>query len=151
MNNEHLQSLVTPKMEYNEYNAAILRAGDLTMIINNRKCEGWFQLSHGTLAPLLSSHNQLLHAIRRTSHLPKSVQATMQGDLQQLNRHVTISVSHAKAKWCAKICSNINNMRFNPRAAWEHNRLLAKGKTTHHKNCKHGYETPGWYKSDHSF
>jgi hypothetical protein len=48
--NEHLQSLVTPRMDYNEYNAAILRAGDLTMTIIKGKCEGMFKLSHATLA-----------------------------------------------------------------------------------------------------
>jgi hypothetical protein len=78
---EHLQSLVTPRMDYNEYNPEILRAGDLTMTINKRKCDGWFQLSQATLAPFLSSRNQLLHAIRRASHLPQSVQSTMQADL----------------------------------------------------------------------
>jgi hypothetical protein len=57
----------------------------------------------------------------------------MQADLRHLNRHIAISVSHAKAKWYAQICSKIHNMRFNPHVAWEHIRLLAKGKTAHHK------------------
>jgi hypothetical protein len=57
----------------------------------------------------------------------------MQADICRLNRHIAISVSHAKAKWYAQICSKIHNMRFNPRVAWEHIRLLTKGETTHHK------------------
>jgi hypothetical protein len=77
--NKHLQSLVSPRMDYDEYNAAILRAGNLTMTINKRKCEGWFQLRCATLAPLLSSRNQFLHAIRQASHLPESVQANLAG------------------------------------------------------------------------
>jgi hypothetical protein len=35
--------------------------------------------------------------------------------------------------WYAKICSKIHNMKVNPCVAWEHIRLLAKGKTAHHK------------------
>jgi hypothetical protein len=112
-------------MDYDEYNAAILKAGELTMTINKQKCEGWFQLSRATLAPLLTNRNQLLHAVKQSSHLPQSVQSTMQADLRRLNRHIAISVSHAKAKWYAQICSKIHNMRFNPRVAWEHIRLLA--------------------------
>jgi hypothetical protein len=49
--NKHLQSMITPEMDYDKYNAAILKAGELTMAINKRKCEGWFQLSRATLAP----------------------------------------------------------------------------------------------------
>jgi hypothetical protein len=63
-------------MDYDEYNAAILKAGDLTMTINKKKFKWWFQLQCATLTPLLSSH-----AIRQASHLPQSVQSTMQADL----------------------------------------------------------------------
>jgi hypothetical protein len=61
----------------------------------------------------------------------------MQADLKRLNRHITISVSNAKAKWYAQLCSKIHNMPFNPRVAWEHIRLLAKGKTAHHQKNLH--------------
>ncbi len=39
----------------------------------------------------------------------------------------------AKARWYSGICSNIHNMRFNPRLAWENINLLASGETAHHK------------------
>ena len=55
--NKHLQSMITPEMDYDEYNAAILKAWELTMTINKRKCEGWFQLNRATLAPLLTNRN----------------------------------------------------------------------------------------------
>jgi hypothetical protein len=62
--------MITPEMDYDKYNAAILKAGELTMTINRRKCEGWFQLNRATLAPLLTNCNQLLHAVKQSSHLP---------------------------------------------------------------------------------
>jgi hypothetical protein len=135
--NEHLQSMITPTIDYDEYNAAVLKAGKLTMTVTKQKCVGWFQLSCATLAPLLSNCNQFLHAVKRASHLPQSVQSIMQADLKCLNHHITISVSNAKVKWYAQLCLKIHNMPFNPRVAWEHIRLLAKGKTAHHQKNLH--------------
>ena len=129
--------MITPDMDYDVYNKAILKAGELTVTHTKRKCAGWFQLSRATLAPLLSTRNQLLHAIKHASHLPPSIQSTMRADLKHLNRHIAISVSSAKAKWYTQICSKIHNMSFNPRVAWEHIHLLAKGKTAHHQKRVH--------------
>jgi hypothetical protein len=56
----------------------------------------------------------------------------MQSNLKRLTRHIFHSVFHAKATWYADICQKIHNMRFDPSLAWEHNRLLTKGKTAHH-------------------
>jgi hypothetical protein len=72
--NEHLQSMITPTMDYDEYNAAVLKAGELTMTVTKQKCAGWFQLSRATPVPLLSNRNQLPHAVKRASHLPQSIQ-----------------------------------------------------------------------------
>jgi hypothetical protein len=135
--NEHLQSMITPTMDYDEYNAAVLKAGELTMTVTKQKCAGWFQLSHATLALLLSKRNRFLHAVKHASHLPQSVQSTMQADLKRLNRHIPISVSNTKAKWYAQLCLKIHNMPFNPRVAWEHICLLAKGETAHHQKNSH--------------
>ena len=82
---EHLQSMITPDMDYDMCNEAILKAGDLTVTHTKQKCAGWFQLSRATLAPLLSTRNQLLHAIKCASHLSPSIQSTMRADLKRLN------------------------------------------------------------------
>jgi hypothetical protein len=90
-------------------------------------------MSRATLAPLLAERNQVLHTIKRTHHLSSDAQATMQADLKCLNCHIAHVVSHAKATWYAEICSKIHNMRMDPCLAWEHIRLLTKGKSAHHE------------------
>ena len=135
--NEHLQSMITPEMNYDMYNKGILKAGELTATHTKQKCAGWFQLSRVTLASLLSTRNQLLHAIKPAFHLPPSIQSTIRADLKRLNLHIAISVSSAKVKWYAQICSKIHNMSFNPCVAWEHIHLLTKGKTAHHQKRVH--------------
>jgi hypothetical protein len=90
-------------------------------------------MSRATLAPLLKEYNEVLHATNRCHHLPAAIQATMCADLKQLNRHVAHAVSHAKATWYTGICWKIHGMRMEPRLAWEHIRLLTKGKSAHHQ------------------
>ncbi len=149
--NKHLQSMITPAMDYNEYNAAVLKARELTMTANKQKCKGWFQLSRATLTPLLSNRKQLLHAIKRAFYLPQSIQSTMQANLKRLNHHIAIFVSNTKEKWYAKLCFKIHNMQFNPHVAWEHIRLFAKGKTAHHqKNLNMAMRLPDGTKATNS-
>jgi hypothetical protein len=40
MYNEHLQSMITPTMDYDEYSAAVLKAGELTMTVTKQKMCG---------------------------------------------------------------------------------------------------------------
>ena len=131
--NEHLLQLTTNDMDYDEYQEAILQAGALTATHHKRKCNGWFQMSRITLAPLITERNQVLHAIKRNHHLSPAIHKTMQADLKRLNRHIAHAVSHAKATWYADICSKIHNMCMDPRLAWEHIRLLTKGEAAHHE------------------
>jgi hypothetical protein len=120
-------------MDYDSFQEAILQAGALTATHHKRQCTGWFQMSRTTLAPLITEHNQILHAIKRTHHLSSDIHTTMQSDLKQLNRHIAHAVSHAKATLYADVCSKIHNMHMDPRLAWEHIRLLTKGKAAHHE------------------
>jgi hypothetical protein len=120
-------------MDYNSYQEVILQAGALTATHHKCQCKGWFQMSHTTLAPLLKERNQVLHATKHAHHLPAEIQATMQADLKRLNHHIAHAVLHAKAVWYADVCSEIHDMRMEPHLAWEHIRLLAKGKSAHHK------------------
>jgi len=106
-NNEHLSSLTTPNIHYDDYQAIIIKAGELTTTHHTRQCNGWFQI-----------HNV---------NLSSEIQATVQVDVQRLNCHIAHEVSHAKAKWNAGICAKIHNMKMDSQLAWEHIRLLTKG------------------------
>jgi hypothetical protein len=120
-------------MEYDDYQAMIMKAGELTATRHKRQCDGWFLMSCTTLAPLLKEHNQLLHSVKRMQHLSAKIQATVQVDLKCLNRHIAHAVSHAKAMRNADICAKIHSMKMDPRLAWEHIRLLTKGESAHHR------------------
>ncbi len=69
-------------MDYDDYQEIILQAGMLTATHHKQQCEGWFQMSRATLAPLLKERNQVLHATNCTHHLPAEIQHTMQADLK---------------------------------------------------------------------
>ncbi len=75
--NKHLLSLITLDMDYNSYQEVILQVGALAATHHKCQCEGWFQMSRTTLAPLLKEHNQVLHATKHAHHLPAEIQATM--------------------------------------------------------------------------
>ncbi len=90
-------------------------------------------MSRTKIAPLLKERNQVLHATKCAHHLPAEIQATMRADFKCLKRHIAYAVSHANAVWYADVCSKIHDMRMEPRLAWEHICLLAKGKSAHHK------------------
>jgi hypothetical protein len=132
--NKHRLSLTTPGINYDDYQEIILKAGMLTATYHKQQCNGWFQMSHATLAPLLKERNEVLHATNQCHHLPAVIQETMRADLKQLNRHVAHAVSHAKATWYADICWKIHDMRMEPCLAWEHIHLLTKGKSAHHQH-----------------
>jgi hypothetical protein len=132
--NEHLLSLTTPGIEYDNYHEIILEAGMLTTTYHKQQCNGWFQMSCATLAHLLKERNEVLHATNQCHHLPAAIQATMRANLKQLNRHVPHAVSHAKAPWYVDICRKIHDMRMEPCLAWEHIHLITKGKSAHHQH-----------------
>jgi hypothetical protein len=112
--NEHLLSLTTPGIDYDDYQETILDAGKLSATYHKRQCTGWFQLSRTTLSPLLMERNEVLYATNRCHHLPAAVQATMRTNLKQLNRHIAHAVSHAKATWYADVCQKIHDMNMEP-------------------------------------
>ncbi len=133
MYNEHLLMLMTGPTQWDDHQELILQAGVLTVTTHKRQCEGWFQMSRSTLAPLYAKRNTLKHAVKYASHLSPAIQASMQSDLRCLTHHISHAVSHAKATWYADICQKIHDMRFDPRLAWVHIRLLTKGESAHHK------------------
>ena len=132
MYNEHLLMLIKGPTQREDHQELILRAVTLAATTHKRQCEGWFQMSRSTLAPLYAKCNTLKHAVKHVSHPPPAIQALMQSDLNHLNRHISHAVPHAKATWYADICQKIHDMKFNPRLAWEHICLLTKGESVHH-------------------
>jgi hypothetical protein len=137
--NEHLISLTTPDIDYNDNQSIIMKAREFTATHHKRQCDGWFQMSRTTLAPLLKGCNQLLHSVKCMHHLSAEIQATVQVDLKHLNCHIAHAVLHAKAMWNADICAKIYNTKMDLRLAWEHIRLLTKGESAHHwKTHDHG-------------
>jgi hypothetical protein len=133
VNNEHLLSLTTLDIDYDDYQAIIMKARELTATHHKRQCDGRFQMSCTTLALLLKERNQLLHSIKHMHHLPAKIQATLQVDLKCLNCHIAHTVLHAKAMWNADTCTKIHNMKMDPHLAWEHKQLLTKGESAHHR------------------
>jgi hypothetical protein len=134
--NGHLTSLTTPDMDFTEFNASILQAGELTANVLKEKCKGWFQFSRDMLNPLLTKQNQLLHTFRCSHNLSDDIVNTIRADLRRAQRRVNDAVSLAKSKWYADLCQKIHDMGMNPRLAWEHIRMLMGGKSAHHNKIK---------------
>ncbi len=75
--NEHLLSLITPDIGYDEFQTVILKAGALTATYQKHQCNGWYQMSRATLAPLLKERNEVLHATNKCHHLSTDIQHTL--------------------------------------------------------------------------
>jgi hypothetical protein len=96
------------QQEYDNHQETIFQVRALTATHHKRRCEGWFQMSRITLAPLIKKRNEITHAINR--ELPNVTQDIMGAELKRLNHQVAHAVAHAKAKWCADICFKIHDM-----------------------------------------
>jgi len=107
-------------MSYDAFNDAIRKAGEETALIVGSRCEDWFQFNLTDLIPPIEERNHLLHALRSSTDLPPSIIDSMRVQLQCLNKHVKDKVLIAKARWAARVCSKIHDMRANPRVAWEY-------------------------------
>jgi hypothetical protein len=59
--------------------------------------------------------------------------AQLQQQLKNVNKQNPDLVDLAKSCWYSGICTNIHNMRMNPRLAWENIPLLTGRETAHHK------------------
>ena len=102
------------------------------MSIEN-KCEGWYTASKAILAPAIEEKNQLHHNLQDRNHLTATEIDQLQQQLKNITKRNHDLVKLAKARWYSGICTNIHNMRMNPRLAWENIHLLTGGETTHHK------------------
>jgi hypothetical protein len=57
--------------------------------------------------------------------------AQLQQQLKNVNKQNRDLIDLAKLRWYSGICTNIHNMRMNPRLAWENIHLLTGGETAH--------------------
>ena len=131
--NQHLLNMTTDDMSYEDFHDHVIKAGELTAMVIQRNCEGWFQFSRDTLAPLIETRNQKLHALRQLSNANEAITTPLKDELRQMNRHVSDAVSLAKSRWYAHLCEKIHDMSMNPKLAWEYIRILTGGESTHHR------------------
>ena len=131
---QHLKDLTTDNMPYEDFNAAVLQAGELTATIVRTRVEGWFQFSSDTLAPMIAERDQLLHQIRQESD--ETILLQLKQALTQKKRHIYDAVGIAKAKYYADLCTKIHDMSMNPKLAWEYIRILTGGEEAHHRKSK---------------
>ena len=120
-------------MSYNNFCEAVVRAGKETAIAIDRKCEGWYTASKDILAPAIQEKNCLRHRLYDSGSLNPNEIVAIKTQLQLVNKCNHDLVEMAKAKWYTGVCSKIHEMNMNPRLAWENIRILAGGKTAHHK------------------
>jgi hypothetical protein len=81
----------------------------------------------------LLKKNRLHHCQQDKKHLTPTEISQLQQQLKNVNKRNRNLVDLAKLYWYSGICTNIHNMRMNPRLAWENICLLTGGKTAHHK------------------
>jgi hypothetical protein len=132
--NKYLLGLTSRDMNYDTFCEAVVRAGRETAVSIESKCEGWYTASESVLIPAIEEKNRLRHRLHDRSTLTDTELTDIQLKLKHVNKRNRDLVDLAKARWYSGICSNIHNMRFNPRLAWENIRLLTGGETAHHKN-----------------
>jgi hypothetical protein len=120
-------------MTYDNFCEAVVRAGWETAISIECKCEGWYTASEAILTPAIEEKNQLRHSLQEKNHLTPMEIDQLKQQLKDINKRNRDLVNLAKACWYSGICTNIHNMRMNPRLAWENIRLLTGGETAHLK------------------
>ena len=130
--NKYLLDFTTRDMTYENFCKAVVRAGrETTMSIEN-KCEGWYTASKAILAPAIEERNRLRHKLQERNCLTASEIDQLQQQLKNITKCNCDLVKLAK-RWYSGICTNIRNMRMNPRLAWENICLLTGRETAHHK------------------
>ena len=102
------------------------------MSIEN-KCKGWYTASEAILAPASEEKNRLRHKLQERNRNTATEIDQLQQQLKNITKRNCDLVKLAKARWYSGICTNIHNMRMNPRLAWENICLLTGGETAHHK------------------
>ena len=127
--NNKLEELISLERDYTTFNADILKAGLQTATRKKTENKGWFHHSEQTLLPIISYSDYFLHHLRMWDHDDPLL--TVQLKLSQYV--VTNNIALAKAAWSLHQAEKIHEIRFNPKQAWESVKVLAGGKSSHHK------------------
>ena len=122
--NKYLLELTSCGMDYGTFCEAVVRAGRETAVSIECKCKGWYKARESIFIPAIKEKNQTRYRLHDKSNLTNDKRANLQLKLKQINKRNHDLVDLAKAHWYSGICSNIHNMRFNPRLAWENINLL---------------------------
>jgi hypothetical protein len=130
--NKYLLQLTSRDMSYENFCEAVVRAGEITAVVVNRKCKGWYVASKDILAPAIQEKNRLCHRLHDSGNLSTDKIAEIKSQLNVVNKRNHDLVELAKARWYKGVCGKIHEMNMDPRLAWENIRILTGGKTAHH-------------------
>jgi len=131
--NKYLLDFTTRDMTYDNFCKAVVRASRETNMSIENKCEGWYTASEAILAPTIEEKNRLRHKLQERNRFTATEIDQFQQQLKNITKCNRDLVKLAKARWYSEICTDIHNMRMNPRLAWENLCLLTGGETAHHK------------------
>jgi hypothetical protein len=127
--NDNLRSLTNPLTCYTDYNAAILKAGEMTAVKTKRMRRGWFELSRDSLQPLCDAKNKAMHNVRS---VPEAIKPMWKQRVKELTKSVREQVEIAKTKWISAMAEKINSLNVSPKEAWQCLREVEDGVGGHH-------------------
>ena len=119
-------------MLYDNFWEAVVHAGEITAVIVNCSCAGWYTASEGILAPAIQEKNRLCHRLYDCNDLSSDEISAIKHQLKLINKWNHDLVELAKARWYKGIREKIHEMNMDPRLAWENIRTLTGGETAHH-------------------
>ena len=109
---------------YTEYNEAILRGTEETVMAVVSKCQGWYYHSWDTLTPILDARNKVLYNIRANKLAPSGQTLSK---LRKLQWEVNEVIAMAKTRWSRHLEEVIHNMSFQSKESWVNVCILRKG------------------------
>jgi hypothetical protein len=107
-------------------------SGTKTALSLKEQCKGWHMFRRNNLLLIIEEKNKLVHTLRQQDH-PIEVADLLKCSLKLVSKQVKDMVLLAKSLWYSHICSKIQDMRMNPRVAWEYIRILRGSEAAHHK------------------
>ncbi len=131
MYNKYLMQLTSRDMSYENFCEAVVRAGEITAVVVNRSCAGWYTVS---LALAIQEKNRLRHRLHDCNNLSPGEISSIKDQLKMVNKRNHDLVELAKARWYKGICEKIHLMNMDPQLAWENIHILTCGETAHHKS-----------------
>ena len=131
--NVNLRNRLKTTCNYTEFNDAILRSWEETVMNKNSEDQDWCHFSRDTLTPTLGARNSVLHDIRANNNTPSPRTLC---HLKTIQHTVDEAVSVAKTRWSFHLVEEIHNMPFNLKEAWAGIGRLTGGESSHHTSPK---------------